>query len=107
MQSAKAQESARVQPHTSSFENPEITAMAAICKILQELPDDNARLRVMRWSFGRFNPEFMRPTSQPEATSEAAPRGPHEPDAAEAPPALDGRPVLAGAPDLTGGQSVD
>src|SRR5262249_8436757 len=78
----------------------EITAMAAICKILQELPDDNARLRVMRWSFGRFNPEFTRPTSQPEATSEAAPRVPHEPEAADDPTALDVRTVLAVAPDL-------
>ena len=107
MQSAKAQESARVQPHTSSFENPEITAMAAICKILQELPDDNARLRVMRWSFGRFNPEFIRPTSQPEATSEAAPRVPHEPEAADDPTALDVRTVLAVAPDLNVDKSVD
>jgi hypothetical protein len=55
------------------FENPEITAMGAICEILQELPDEAARLRVMRWSFARFTEEFKRPLSdsrpQPAAPS--------------------------------------
>ena len=39
------------------FENPELGAMAEICEILQALPDDAARLRVMRWSFARFGGE--------------------------------------------------
>jgi hypothetical protein len=51
----------RVGLVTTLFENPEITAMAAICEILQELPDEPSRLRVMRWSFGRFAEEFKRP----------------------------------------------
>lgn len=51
----------RVEQSSSPFDNPELTAMAAICEILQELPDEAARLRVMRWSFGRFSPEFKRP----------------------------------------------
>lgn len=50
---------------TTLFENPEITAMAAICDILQELPDEAARLRVMRWSFARFTEEFKRPLVDP------------------------------------------
>ena len=52
--------------------NPEVTAMAEICEILRQLPDEASRLRVMRWSFGRFNPEFKRPTEvtgQPAARS--------------------------------------
>ena len=48
----------RIESHKPLFDNPEITAMAAICEILQELPDEAARLRVMRWSFGRFGEEF-------------------------------------------------
>ena len=53
------------------FENPEIGAMAEISEILQALPDDAARLRVMRWSFARFGgDEFKRalpnPAPQPE-----------------------------------------
>lgn len=39
------------------FENPELGAMAEIGEILQSLPDDAARLRVMRWSFARFGGE--------------------------------------------------
>ena len=39
------------------FENPELGAMAEIYEILQALPDDAARLRVMRWSFARFGGE--------------------------------------------------
>lgn len=50
---------------TTVFENPELTAMAAICELLQELPDDAARMRVMYWSFGRFSHEFKRPAPAP------------------------------------------
>jgi hypothetical protein len=46
---------------SAEFQNPEVTAMSAICDILRELPDDESRLRVMHWSFGRFHPEFKRP----------------------------------------------
>src|SRR5512144_3100741 len=35
--------------------------MGDIAAILQQLPDDEARLRVMRWAFGRFSTEFRRP----------------------------------------------
>src|SRR5687768_552440 len=46
------------------FENPELAAMSEISEILQALPNDAARLRVMRWSFARFGgEEFKRPTS--------------------------------------------
>jgi hypothetical protein len=54
------------------FENPELTAMAAICEILQELPDEAARMRVMHWAFGKFAPEFKRQApaaSQAQATT--------------------------------------
>jgi hypothetical protein len=51
----------RVGLRSTPFENPEVSAMAAICEILRALPDEASRLRVMRWSFGRFNPEFKRP----------------------------------------------
>src|SRR5688572_25472399 len=54
----------RAELFTTLFDNPEITAMAAICEILKELPDDAARMRVMRWSFGRFGEEFKRPLSE-------------------------------------------
>ena len=54
-------------------ENPEITAMAAICEILKELPDDAARMRVMRWSFGRFAEEFKLPVADPRPEATAAP----------------------------------
>jgi hypothetical protein len=50
-----------------SFENPEISAMEGICKLLEALPDEVSRMRVMRWSFGRFSEEFKRPV--PEAAS--------------------------------------
>src|SRR5512147_1912276 len=39
--------------------------MADIAAILQQLPDDEARLRVMRWAFGRFSTEFKRPITVP------------------------------------------
>jgi len=55
----------RVELFTTLFDNPEITAMAAIAEILRELPDDAARLRVMRWSFGRYGEEFKRPLVDP------------------------------------------
>jgi hypothetical protein len=54
----------RAELFTTLFDNPEITAMAAICEILKELPDDAARMRVMRWSFGRFSEEFKRPLTE-------------------------------------------
>jgi hypothetical protein len=55
------------------LENPEITAMAAICEILKELPDEAARMRVMRWSFGRFGEEFKRPLPDPRPEAIPAP----------------------------------
>jgi hypothetical protein len=58
---------------TTFVENPEITAMAAICEILQALPDDAARMRVMRWSFGRFGEEFKRPLLEPQDEPAADP----------------------------------
>ena len=59
----------QIQTLKPLFENPEITTMAAICELLQALPDDATRLRVMRWSFGRFGgEEFKRPlTGDPQA----------------------------------------
>ena len=82
----------RAELFTTLFENPEITAMAAISEILKELPDDAARLRVMRWSFGRFSEEFKRPLAE-EAPQprpiQAAPR----PTPAPAP-----APIRAAAP---------
>ncbi len=54
------------------FENPELTAMAAICELLEELPDDAARMRVMHWSFGRFSPEFKRAAPAPAPVAPAA-----------------------------------
>ena len=51
--------------------------MAEIYEILQALPDDAARLRVMRWSFARFGgEEFKRvvPALPPHAAV-AAPAG--------------------------------
>jgi hypothetical protein len=48
------------------FENQEIAAMAEICELLQALPDEAARLRVMRWSFARFGgEEFKRAVPSP------------------------------------------
>jgi len=73
------------------FENPELTAMAAICEILQELPDEAARLRVMHWSFGRFSAEFKRPVAVPPSARVAA-------AAPSAPPAPAGR-IARGAPE--------
>jgi len=61
---------------TTFVENPEITAMAAICEILQALPDDAARMRVMRWSFGRFGDEFKRPLLEAQGEPAAAPAPP-------------------------------
>ena len=68
------------------FENPELGAMAEICEILQDLPDDAARLRVMRWSFARFGgEEFKRivPALPPQAAVSAHSAIPqYEPEAA-------------------------
>jgi hypothetical protein len=63
----------RVGVTTTLYENPELAAMAAICAILRDLSDDE-RLRVMRWAFGRFNPEFKRPL--PESTPVPDPQPP-------------------------------
>jgi hypothetical protein len=79
------------------FENPELGAMAEICEILQALPDDAARMRVMRWSFARFGgEEFKRivPTlpalpahaDVPAALTAVAP---YEREAAEEMPVVD------------------
>src|SRR5262245_44127054 len=51
------------------FDNPEVAAMAAICEILQNLEDDAARLRVMHWAFGRFNPAFKRAADAPPVSA--------------------------------------
>ena len=79
------------------FENPELGAMAEICEILQALPDDAARMRVMRWSFARFGgEEFKRivPTlpalpSHPDVPTALTAVAPHERDAAEEMPVVD------------------
>ena len=55
------------------FENPEIGAMSEICEILQALPDDAARLRVMRWSFARFGGEEFKRSPAPLAPQAATP----------------------------------
>jgi hypothetical protein len=78
------------------FENPELTAMAAICEILQELPDEAARLRVMHWSFGRFSAEFKRPVAVPPSARVAA----AEPSAPPAAPARIARAASYEAPAL-------
>jgi hypothetical protein len=75
---------------TTLFENPELTAMAAICDILKELPDDPSRLRVMHWAFGRFNPEFKRQAPASPATVAAL-----EPAPAPAPRLVAVRPLPA------------
>lgn len=62
----------RVGLGAAPFENPEVSAMSEICEILRNLPDDASRLRVMHWSFGRFNPEFKRPLAW-DATLAAVP----------------------------------
>lgn len=70
----------QVEAFTTLFDNPEITAMAAIAEILKELPDEAARMRVMRWTFGRFSDEFKRPlvatVAAPSAAVPAAPIAP-------------------------------
>lgn len=55
------------------FGSPDVAAMAQICEILRQLPDDDARQRVMRWSFGRFNPDFHRLGQVPAPTPAPAP----------------------------------
>ena len=60
----------RLEDFAALFENPEISALAAISRILEELPDEASRLRVMRWAFGKYGEEFKRPL--PEAA--VAPR---------------------------------
>jgi hypothetical protein len=91
------------------FENPEISAMAAICEILQELPDEAARLRVMHWAFGRFSPDFKRPAPvaapQPVMTAEIAAVAPEvaAPPAAAAPRDEDFGRQISELRDLFGG----
>lgn len=51
----------RLEDFVALFENPEISALAAISRILEELPDEASRLRVMRWAFGKYGEEFKRP----------------------------------------------
>ena len=50
---------------------PELDALSAIVAILQELPDEASRLRVMRWSFGRFSSEFKRPVAPVSSCSDS------------------------------------
>src|SRR4051812_8169458 len=57
----------------SILENPEGSAMTEICEILRKLPDGDSRLSVMRWSFGRFKPEFKRPVAGGMHVEPAAP----------------------------------
>ncbi len=68
-----------------TFDNPEITAMSDIAEILQQLPDDEARLRVMRWAFGRFSAEFTQPVPTP--LKPATPPAPCPISASSEPPA--------------------
>jgi hypothetical protein len=91
---------------TSLFDNPEVTAMAAICEILQELPDDAARLRVMHWSFGRFNAEFKRPLSPAAQAPASAPAPDTAAAAAPVPAAAElslTNEIAAVAPDIAAG----
>ena len=53
------------RPPARLFENPEIAAMTAIADLLQALPDEAARMRVMHWAFGRFSEDFKRPAAAP------------------------------------------
>ena len=85
----------------SAFENPEVSAMTEICEILRRLPDDDARLRVMRWSFGRFNPEFKRPVGETAAPLAAAPPAPVPVPVPVPAPAPVPAPVLTLAPAPT------
>ena len=55
----------RLKEGLTSFDNPEISAMAVICRILEDLPDEAARLRVMRWSFSKFGGEFNHAVAAP------------------------------------------
>jgi hypothetical protein len=57
----------RLEDFVTTFENPEISAMAAISRILEDLQDDAARLRVMRWAFGKYGEEFKRPVVEAPA----------------------------------------
>src|SRR6187401_2090552 len=78
------------------FENPELGAMAEICEILQALPDDAARLRVMRWSFARFGGEEFKGSPAPIAPHAAPPPAVTRtaPAAVEAPPVMPEIPVI-------------
>ena len=75
----------------TNFDNPEISAMDRISRILQDLPDDAARLRVMRWSFSKFSPEFQRPVGDATSTPASPPAPtPMKPAAPIAPAASTG-----------------
>ena len=82
------------------FDNPEVSAMAAICEILQNLEDDAARLRVMHWAFGRFNPAFKR-------TDSPAPQAPVERRALRAVERPVERDVTGGEPETPSTPRVD
>lgn len=88
------------------FENPELGAMAEMCEILQSLPDDAARLRVMRWSFARFGgEEFKRlvPALTPQAVIPAPSGMPqYEPAAAEEIPEVQATEATIDAEDIAG-----
>ena len=63
----------RLEDFVASFENPEISAMAAIARVLEDLPDEASRLRVMRWAFGKYGEEFKRPLVAVAPPAVAAP----------------------------------
>lgn len=84
----------RLEDFVALFENPEISALAAISRILEELPDEASRLRVMRWAFGKYGEEFKRPL--PEGST--VPASPAPPAAPLAPVAKLTRPVVTVAP---------
>ena len=84
----------RLEDFVALFENPEISALAAISRILEELPDEASRLRVMRWAFGKYGEEFKRPL--PEGSVVATPAAPAA--APLAPVAKLTRPVVTAAP---------
>ena len=66
-----------IEDFVASFQNPEISAMAAIARILEELPDEASRLRVMRWAFGKYGEEFKRPlVTSPRPVTPSAPSAP-------------------------------
>ena len=71
----------RLEDFAASFQNPEISAMNAIARILEDLPDEASRLRVMRWAFAKYGEEFKRPlgSSPRPVASPPAPLAPARP----------------------------